>query len=238
MTKFEIFEKYLSSPRMERYLFAKNFDKELCISLYKSNLNISKSFHPIIGIFEVVLRNEINNTLSKHFNDTEWILNQQNQFMIHPSLSYYDKKSGKVIDNRFIFNSVKNAKDKLSKNFNLITSNKVIAEQSLGFWTELFEKNYYKILKGRPIKIFKNLPANVNRIEVLNILNRIRKFRNRINHNEPICFNKNEVDFQSLKLIYHSIINILYWINPETLFLLNDIDSVYFSINQAINETS
>ena len=77
MNEFKIFKKYLSESRIDRYLFAMQLDEESCISLYKSNIKISKSFHPILGIFEVVLRNEIDKVLIKHFNDSDWIINQQ-----------------------------------------------------------------------------------------------------------------------------------------------------------------
>ena len=238
MNEFEIFEKYLSTPRIGRYMLAKNLDKELCVNLYKSNLNICKSFHPIIGVFEVVLRNEIDKIFSNYFNDEDWIINQQTSFMIDPSLSYIDNQTGKIVNNRFILNSVKTVTEKLNKKGIKITSNKVLSEQSLSFWTEMFEKNYYKVLKGKPIQIFKFLPSKVNRVEVLNILNQIRKFRNRINHNEPICFYKNTVNLQLPLHIYESIIQLLNWINPETHILLNDIDEVYLSINLAKNELS
>ena len=113
-----------------------------------------------------------------------------------------------------------------------INSNRILAEQSLSFWTELFEKKYYKLLKGRPIQIFKNLPPNISRVDILNILTKIRKFRNRIYHNEPICFNENRVDLQIPIKIYYSILDILHWIDPETLILLNQVDDVLSTINK------
>jgi hypothetical protein len=35
-----------------------------------------------------------------------------------------------------------------------VTSGKIIAEQTLGFWTDLFEVHHYRLLKGKPIQIF------------------------------------------------------------------------------------
>lgn len=141
MDEYEIFKHFLSTPRIERYLFARDFDEELCVKLYKSNLNISKSFHPVLGIFEVVLRNEIDKVLQLYFNDDNWIINQQYGFMIAPALSYFDPYFGKITHNRFIFNSVEMSKIKILKKSTNINSNRVLAEQSLSFWTELFEKN-------------------------------------------------------------------------------------------------
>jgi hypothetical protein len=230
MNEYEIFKHFLSAPRIERYLFARDFDEELCVKLYKSNLNISKSFHPVLGIFEVVLRNEIDKVLQLYFNDDNWIINQQYGFMIAPALSYFDPYFGKITHNRFIFNSVEMSKIKILKKSTNINSNRVLAEQSLSFWTELFEKKYYKLLKGRPIQIFKNLPKNISRVDILNQLTKIRKFRNRIYHNEPICFKGNEVDLQTPLNIYISILNLMNWINPDTHTLLKGVDEVYDSI--------
>ena len=232
MKEYEIFKRYLSASRIDRYLFAMQLDEDLCVSLYKSNIKISKSFHPILGIFEVVLRNEIDKVLVKYFNDSDWIINQQKGFMIAPELSYKDSYNGKIILNRFLYNSVENTKIKLNNKSTIINSNRILAEQSLSFWTEMFEKKYYKLLKGRPIQVFKNLPPYINRVDILNKLTKIRKFRNRIYHNEPICFKENIVDFQEPIEIYYSILDILNWINSETLILLNDVDDVLSTISE------
>ena len=150
--------------------------------------------------------------------------------MIDPELSYFDPYLGKITHNRFIFNSVEMSKIKILKKSININSNRVLAEQSLSFWTELFEKKYYKLLKGRPIQIFKNLPQNISRVDILNQLTKIRKFRNRIYHNEPICFKGNEVDLKTPLNIYYSILNLMKWINPDTQILLKGVDEVYASI--------
>lgn len=65
----------------------------------------------------------------------------------------------------------------------------------MGFWTDLFEDHNYKLLQVKPIKIFTKLPRNYGRKEVNEELRKIRLFRNRINHNEPICFYENSIDF-------------------------------------------
>ena len=95
MNEYEIFEKYLSAPRIERYLLAAKSNKQSCINLYKSNLSISKEFHTVLGLFEVILRNKINHVLTRHFNDEDWIINQQSGFMIDSSLDYINDRQDK-----------------------------------------------------------------------------------------------------------------------------------------------
>ena len=110
---------------------------------------------------------------------------------------------------------------------------KIISDQNFGFWTELFELTFYKILSGRPIQIFGNLPTGTNRIDVMNRLNKIRNFRNRISHSEPICFTNNIIDFSEAIDVYATIIELFNWIDPELEKFIKDIDTVSVKITNA-----
>jgi hypothetical protein len=156
--------------------------------------------------------------------------------MIDGSLDYLNDKGIKIETNRFIYNSVKTSEQKLLKKNIAINSNRLIAEQSMSFWTELFEKRYYKILKGRPIKIFEKLPNNIGRVDILNSLNKIRRFRNRINHNEPICFEGLNIALTIPIEVLEAICSLLKWINPETLKLLDEFNDVENEIRKLVNE--
>jgi hypothetical protein len=184
--KFGDFEQYFSATRINRYLVATNHSKEKTVKLYKENLRIAQAFHPLLGIFEVVLRNRLNDILTTHFTDPSWIINQQPGFMSDPLLkNYINKKTNQKKTNTFLKSEVEKAIKRLANARISITSGKVIAEQTLGFWTNLFEVHHYKILKGKPIQIFHSLPPKHGRKEVNDELEKIRIFRNRINHNEP-----------------------------------------------------
>lgn len=233
--RFANFRNYFSSPRIGRYLTACSNDTKRCVKLYKSNLKVAQAFHPLLGSLEVVLRNGINDQLTSYFADPDWIINQKTGFMIDPILTHTNKITGNVETNRFILNSVKGAERKLRKRGVGITSGKIISEQTFGFWTDLFENHHYKILRGRPIKLFKNLPPGHGRTQVLNELSKVRQFRNRINHNEPICFIGPAIDFSDTLAVYNSILNLLRWINPELISWVKDIDKVNATITKAQN---
>jgi hypothetical protein len=156
--------------------------------------------------------------------------------MTDSSLDYINDRGFKIETNRFIYNSVKTAEQKLLKRSITINSNRLIAEQSMSFWTELFEKKYYKILKGRPIQIFEKLPNNIGRVDILNRLNKIRRFRNRINHNEPICFEGLNVALTIPIETLEAINTLLMWINPETLKLLEEFNDVENEIRKFVHE--
>ena len=231
--KFANFRNHFSSPRIGRYLTACSNDTKRCIKLYKSNLTVAQSFHPVLGVLEVVLRNGINDQLTSYFTDPDWIINQKTGFMIDPILTFTSKRTGNTETNRFLLNSVKSAERKLTKKGIGITSGRIISEQTFGFWTDLYENHHYKILKGRPIKVFKHLPSGYGRTQVLNELTKVRQFRNRINHNEPICFSGSTIDFSGTLSVYSSIQNLLSWINPELVLWIKSLNKVNAAVIKA-----
>lgn len=232
--RFKDFRKYFSAARIDRYLIATANSSKRAVKLYKANLKVAQSFHPILGVLEVVIRNRINDILSSHFTDTDWIINQKNGFMIDPSLTYIHKRTGQQKTNDFLLREVQKAEKRLKSSGIAVTSGKIIAEQTLGFWTDLFQAHHYRILKGKQIQVFNHLPARHGRKEVNEELDKIRRFRNRINHNEPICFKGNIIDFSGALEVYQSIKNILDWIDPELTKLVKDIDAVTKNINMAL----
>jgi hypothetical protein len=227
------FEKHFSPARANRYLVAAQGNPAKAVDLYKQNLKVAQAFHPLLGIVEVVLRNHINDHLALFFSDTDWIINQKNGFMSDPSLEYFNKKKHKMVQNHFLRKEVEKAEKQLKKKGVSITAGKIIAEQTFGFWSELFEKHYYRILKGRVIQIFSDLPKGYGRKEINRELDGIRRFRNRINHNEPICFKGTLVDFTEAAEVYQSIINILQWIEVDLPRFFAELDSVNEVISTA-----
>lgn len=231
--KFNDFRQYFSAARVNRYLLAADNNKSRAVKLYKANLKTSQAFHPLLGIFEVVLRNRLNDILAAHFADPDWIINQKTGFMSDPSLRFIYKRTGKQKTNDYLKREINKAEKRLQKTRTTITSGKIIAEQTLGFWTDLFEVHHYRLLKGKPIQIFNSLPAGYGRKEVNDELDKVRRFRNRMNHNEPICFDGNTIDFTDTLEVHQSIINVLTWIDPEIIKFISDIDQVKKTIVKA-----
>ena len=232
--KFQDFRQYFSEARVNRYLLATSNSKNRAIKLYKANLKTSQAFHPLIGVFEVILRNRLNDILANHFGDTDWIINQKTGFMSDSSLRYTYKRTGLQKTNDFLKREISRAEKRLQKTNTPISSGKIIAEQTLGFWTDLFEVHHYRLLRGKPIQIFHSLPAGHGRKEVNDAMNKVRRFRNRINHNEPICFKGNYIDFTETLEVYQSLTNLLTWIDPEIIKLISDIDKVKKTISKMI----
>jgi len=233
---YKKFELHFSKPRINRYYYAAGSSRTKAIHMYKQNLLVAQAIHPVLGIFEVVLRNSIDTALCKHFQDDNWILNQKNGFMTDSHLLFMGKQSQEFKRNDFLKKEVLKAEQKLKMKYlktpwTSITPGNIIAEQSFSFWTNFFEAYHFKILKGKPIQIFNNLPHGVGRKEIFQKLNAIRQFRNRINHNEPICFVNNKFSSLEIEAIHQSIYELLNYIDERILDFVKSIDQTEETLN-------
>jgi len=82
------------------------------------------------------------------------------------------------------------------------------------------------LISGEPFKVFANKPSTEDRASIYSKLDDIRKFRNRINHCEPICFNGNKVDCSRVIDIKQKLCNLINWIEPDLNPFFEDIDNI------------
>jgi len=85
------YERALSKPRMNRFLIAAHRDEADAIRLYQLNIQLSQQLFGLIGIFEVTLRNHIDDYYKLKFNDSEWLKNQTSE----------DSETESLITNRY-----------------------------------------------------------------------------------------------------------------------------------------
>jgi len=215
--KYPELEYLLSQPRLHRYLTVCNNSKTRAKKLYKANLRLAQAFYPVLNLFEVILRNQIHYRLSAHFTNPNWITTEKNGFMNDVSL----KKS-----RFYLKKQVLKAERKLKRYNRTITSGRIIAEQTLGFWTSLFEPHHFKLIKGAAIHCFVNKPAKANRKTIWRKLQRIRNFRNRVYHNEPICFKGRNIDFQQAEKVKGDIYELLLWLGNKAEEYINIYDNI------------
>lgn len=222
------FSKLYSYSRVSRYVKAANGDKKKAQRMYYANARIAQSFQPLLSFFEVVLRNQLHYALAAHFGDVQWLINQKAGFMSDPSLTHTVKKTKKVVVNDFLKREVERSERSLVSKKRNVTAGRVIAELNLGFWNSLYETHHYALLKGVPCQIFKSLPTGFGRKEVNERIQEIRQLRNRVSHNEPLCFKDRTFDMAYAKDMYGKISDFLSWINPEIMASLKNesLDSV------------
>ncbi|MFK7750171.1 MAG: hypothetical protein AB8B65_17400 [Kordia sp.] len=215
--KYLKLEKFLSQPRLNRFLIATGNSKTKAQKLYRINLRVAQAFYPILNLFEIFLRNAMNEQIASHFVDSNWVITEKNGFMSDNSL-----RSSRY----FLKNSIIKSEQKIRRMGRTITSGKVIAEQSFAFWTSLFDRHHYRLLRGSIIHCFPNKPPNANRNIINQKLNNIREFRNRIYHNEPICFTGNIITFSEAITIKNEIYELLEWMDFDLVSYVSYFDSI------------
>ena len=168
---FNTSQKLYSAARMGKYLHACSGDKREAMQLYRYNLRLCQRFFGVLNLFEVILRNAINNHYAIQYNDENWIIHQA--------------ANGKLLsDDEDI---IKCTEDGFRKH-GVYSNDKMVASFTMGFWTFLFTKKNYKKGGKTLLRIFPNKAKGKNQSDVYEDLTAIREFRNRIAHHEPICF--------------------------------------------------
>lgn len=223
--KIELRNKYLSRPRYNRYLIATANNKIKAKRLYNANIRLAQAFHPLLSQFEVVLRNKLNIVLTSHFNDPDWIITQKNGFMRHQSLrnSHY-----------FLKTCIQKSEHKLNRRGIPITNGKIISDQTFGFWLAFFLPHHYTLVNGQPIHVFIHKPAFENRASLYDKLDKIKNFRNRVNHCEPICFSGHNIDCSLALDIRTKLYDLINWIDPNLTPFFRNIDNIQSNVNKVM----
>ena len=168
--KYERYEIALSVPRIGKYRLACKGDKNKALILYRYNIKLCQRFYGILGMFEVVLRNAINEHFKIQLCDNNWLVTQaQSGFLINYRDAIFEERD-KLVNNR------------------TYTHDKLVASLSLGIWTFMFSRNCYKNSNKTLLQIFPNKTRGLNQRDIYAGLDKIRAFRNRIAHHEPLCF--------------------------------------------------
>jgi len=187
---YKEYEKALSVPRIAKYKIACNSDKNKALILYRYNIKLCQKFYGVLGVLEVVLRNAINEHYKTLLYDNNWLITQSQNggFLVN----YQD--------------AIFKERDKLINNHKY-THDKLVASLSLGIWTFLFSRNCYKNSGKTLLQIFPNKTHGLNRKDIYADLDKIRTFRNRIAHHEPLCFDSSDtINVDYAKEIYTLII--------------------------------
>lgn len=192
--------KDISNERFEPYLLSCNGDQKRAFELYEYNIKVSQSFYAPLSALEITLRNKIDDSFKEHFRDDFWLHN-----VLPPIM-------GK---------QVTDLEQKLVQRKKTITNSSILAELNFGFWTILFNRRFAKTYWKPLHRIFEHIPKHQRkRSEISAKLNHIRTFRNRIYHYEPIIW-----DLDVLDQKHKDILDVLYWLNPETEKWVRSIDT-------------
>ena len=171
--KYQDYEVAFSSARLSKYVMVCGGDTTAALTLYRSNIQLCQKFYGLLNVFEVVLRNAINEHFRLYYSDSDWICNQLGK--------------GGLLESYPQSNLVRQTITTLlaSRRY---TNDRVVSSVSLGFWTYLFTKVPYQRGGRSLLQIFPLKSKGLGQRAIFNELQSIKSFRNRIAHHEAICF--------------------------------------------------
>ena len=188
---------------MERYFILYPNDESRAVKHYQYNIKLTEAFYTSLSVLEVALRNALSRELKTMTGRDEWYV----IFANTPGLTKL---------NKYITQATKQIVGRHEQ----ITSSKIIAELTLGFWVSLLNAEYERLLWKDLRRAFPYIPKkDRKRKNVSAPLNRFRAFRNRVFHNESICWNMKKV-----QEIHDELLLVLEWINKDLPEWLKEID--------------
>jgi hypothetical protein len=214
---------FFSTERIARYLTAVGGDTQRAVQLYQLNLELSEAFYGPLAVLEIAVRNRLDAVLQVWTGQRNWLQAQQTGFMRHPLLTFTNARTGQIVRNDFLLKSVQKAERKVRPR---LTHNRLVAELTFGFWTELFEPTHYRILAGRPLQIFPARPTTAKRVDIFTRLTRVRHFRNRIYHYEPVCFDGATIGLLKARQVHQDLQELCGWLRPELTPVLATLDRI------------
>ncbi|MDF9831211.1 hypothetical protein [Parabacteroides sp. PF5-6] len=206
--KYSEYEKALSIPRLNKYKVACQGNKNKTLILYRYNIKLCQKFHGVLGVLEIILRNAIDEHYKTLFLDNDWLITQATNGFLHSSK-----------------NDIFRERDKLLR-MNTYTHEKLVASLSFGAWTIMFSKHLYRLGGKTLLQIFPNKAHGLNQKQIYKDLDKIRVFRNRIAHHEPICFNpQRQINVDYAEEIFNLIIQYLKFLGYNSSEILYGVES-------------
>ena len=206
-SEFSKYEQAISKARLSKYKYWALGDKHVALELYKINQKMSVNFYKPLSVFELFLRNAIHAAMTEAYGEC-WIFyageyineNDHRTKDKHKSIGYKQKQE---VKSKFNYIKRKNIK---------IHPDRFVGELSFSFWTTMFNKAYSEQWSQVIHRIFTNdtkkrfTVDDIDRIR--DITFRVRRFRNRAMHHEPIIGEK-------MYTIYDNIAEICCALSPH-----------------------
>jgi len=101
-------------------------------------------------------------------------------------------------------------KEKLKNEEDIIGHSQIIADANFGFWTSFFKEDLFNCLNTNRIhilNIYVNKGIKDNRENISFYLEEIRRFRNRVAHNEPLFFKEQKFNLEDVKKVNYYIVS-------------------------------
>ena len=207
---FQQIEGILHTERIDAYR-RDGADSNLTLSRYLLNMALSEAFYPALQFAEIALRNAVHRELSVRCRTDAW----------------YDSPLARLTP--WQQDKVAEAKDALRKRRKPLSSGRIVAELTFGFWTGFFNKTHSRTGIGSYLSknAFPHAPATEQyQIKIDKRWLEIRDLRNRVFHHERI------LHWKDLDARHQAILQIIAWMSPELRDLADALDR-FTSIRRA-----
>ena len=202
-SELTILTEAFSAQRLSKYVAYNHGDSERTVMHYKANLRLAESLYISLSVFEVTLRNSLSRELCNMAGKADWF----DIFYV-----YSDLKS--------LVPEIDKAKTQIRNRGEKVNTDKLISELTFGFWVMLLNSQYERVLWKSLRKAFPNLPKkDRQRKNVSAPCNTLRRLRNRIFHQEAICW-----DLYYLTCLHDNLVTVLGWMNTDIQQWLESID--------------
>ena len=201
--ELEILTDAFSTQRLSKYIAYNPEDPEKTVMHYKANLRLAESLYISLSVFEVTLRNALSRELRNMAGKDDWF----DIFYTNPNL-------------QSLVPEIDKAKAQIRNRGENVNTDKLISELTFGFWVMLLNNQYERVLWKSLRKAFPNLPKkDRQRKNVSAPCNTLRRLRNRIFHQEAICW-----DLYYLTCLHDNLVTVLGWMNEDIQQWLKPID--------------
>lgn len=184
LVSFSALERVLSAERLAAYADPSCPDERETAARYIWGLALANAINPALHALEVAFRNELARAAGK--------LTATRRYRYVDVPSWLDATPSMLMEHER--QKVQSAKQRLGTDRRRWTEGRLISKLDFGFWVALCRESYADSrgdgprLWPRALDLaFQRRPLSVTtRAQVLHQFDRIRKFRNRIAHHEPI----------------------------------------------------
>ncbi len=174
--------------RIDRFLPAAAGSREDAFSLYLWNCTLCEAFYLPMHFAEIIIRNAIHNQLINRHGEV-WYENRA-------IIGNLDPRRETEFDELL--------KTERARHGNKLTCHHLVAELSFGFWQHLLTKRFQRVIWATEIRsAFPNLPNSMERQDVHDRVEMIRKWRNRIAHHKPIFDRQPSAKYQEILQLSH-----------------------------------
>ena len=190
---FQKIEGILHTERLNAYR-QDGVDHPITLARYLLNMALSEALYPALQFAEIALRNAVHRELSARCGTDAW----------------YDSPLARLTP--WQQDKVTEAKDALSKRRKPLTSGRIVAELTFGFWTGFFNHCHARTGIGSHLAkhAFPHAPAPEKyQAKLAKRWQDIRELRNRVFHHERI------IHWTDLDAQHAALLEVIQWANPE-----------------------